>query len=389
MTNREAYDPPKDCVEAWIKAISDCIGVAIRCTDYVFSMLVRRANYLRLKSRKFKGGVQRKRFFETEWQFKVPVSDVVTIDTLRSENAQLKKKVEDLTSELKLSSTQLKRLSNEKQGRGRSRKYTQIDDYSTRQKARIKKQRTESCIASLRWMQDEGYKPLRIIALNPQNQEEEITLHQHMEYAINEQLQKEDVDMLSMMVYVKDRFSVSGSAYHEMARVCKKMPRHYKLKQKIAELNTMWDIKPTPNGVLGVQQSLEPQLRKRVKSLCENTPSDAPFKTNGKLRVKLSGDSTNMGKRIQVENFTYTLLDEGERAYGYEACHPLAIFRAPEKYDTLKLALQDIIEEVSALKTLMIDGKKYAIEYFLGGDWKFLALVTGKNLIVMYCIHCV
>lgn len=57
-----------------------------------------------------------------------------------------------------------------------------------------------------------------------------------------------------------------------------------------------------------------------------------------------------MGKRIQVENFTYTLLDEGEKAYGYEACHPLAIFRAPEMYDSLKLALQDIIEEVSTFE---------------------------------------
>lgn len=33
---------------------------------------------------------------------------------------------------------------------------------------------------------------------------------------IDEQLEKEDVDMLSMMIYVKDRFSISGSAYHEM-----------------------------------------------------------------------------------------------------------------------------------------------------------------------------
>ena len=58
-----------------------------------------------------------------------------------------------------------------------------------------------------------------------------------------------------------------------------------------------------------------------------------------------------MGKHIQVENFTYTLLDEGENAYSYEACHPLAIVRAPEKYDSLKLALQDIIDEVARLET--------------------------------------
>ena len=62
-----------------------------------------------------------------------------------------------------------------------------------------------------------------------------------------------------------------------------------------------------------------------------------------KVHVKLSGDSTNIGKRLQVENFTYALLDESESAYSYEGCHPLAMYRAPEKYDYLKAALEDII----------------------------------------------
>ena len=40
-----------------------------------------------------------------------------------------------------------------------------------------------------------------------------------------------------MLLYVKDRHNVSGDAYHEMAQMCKAMPRHYKLKQRIAKLN--------------------------------------------------------------------------------------------------------------------------------------------------------
>ena len=116
-----------------------------------------------------------------------------------------------------------------------------------------------------------------------------------------------------------------------MAKVCRAMARHYKIKQKISELNQMWDIKPAPSGIIGVQQSLEPRLRRRIEQLEKTTPEDAPFKMNNTVQVKLSGDSTNMGERIQIENFTYTLLDEREKAYSYEACHPLAMFRAPEK----------------------------------------------------------
>ena len=69
-----------------------------------------------------------------------------------------------------------------------------------------------------------------------------------------------------------------------------------------------------------------------------------------------------MGKRIQVENFTYTVLDEGESAYSYEACHPLAMFKAPEKYDSLKLALKDLISEITELKTTTVGDKTYSIE---------------------------
>ena len=44
---------------------------------------------------------------------------------------------------------------------------------------------------------------------------------------------------------------------------CQKSPRkcQAKLKKRIQELNSKWDIFPTPNGTVGVQQSLEERLR--------------------------------------------------------------------------------------------------------------------------------
>lgn len=70
-----------------------------------------------------------------------------------------------------------------------------------------------------------------------------------------------EIDTVNMMLYVKDRFNVSGSAYHEMAQLCREKPQHYKLKNQIAELNKLWNIWPTPEGTCGVQQSLEERLR--------------------------------------------------------------------------------------------------------------------------------
>ena len=43
--------------------------------------------------------------------------------------------------------------------------------------------------------------------------------------------------------------------------------------------------------------------------------------------VKLSGDGTNIGKRLHVVNFTFTMLDEGEKAYSAEGNHVLAIVK--------------------------------------------------------------
>ncbi len=101
--------------------------------------------------------------------------------------------------------------------------------------------------------------------------------------ATTEQLSNEESDMVSMMLFVKDRYDVSGRACHEMAKVCQQMPRHYRVKENIAELNKLWDIRCTPNGTLGVQQSLENRLRVRLRKLVSSCPADAPFKANKKV----------------------------------------------------------------------------------------------------------
>ena len=63
-----------------------------------------------------------------------------------------------------------------------------------------------------------------------------------------------------MMLYVKDKYNISGSAYHELASLCREMPRHYRLKQRITELNSKWNIIPTPEGTVRVQQRLQERL---------------------------------------------------------------------------------------------------------------------------------
>ena len=89
--------------------------------------------------------------------------------------------------------------------------------------------------------------------------------------------EENDFNRLNMMLFVKDSYNISGNAYHEFAKLTKEMPRHYRLKRRISELNSLWNISPTPDGS-GVQQSIEDSLQNRLECLISSTPDDAEFK---------------------------------------------------------------------------------------------------------------
>ena len=49
----------------------------------------------------------------------------------------------------------------------------------------------------------------------------------------------------------------------------------------------------------------------------------------------------------------------------------------PEKYDSLATSLSNIVDEARDLTLITVDGITYPIQYYLGGDMKFLAIVCG------------
>ena len=75
-------------------------------------------------------------------------------------------------------------------------------------------------------------------------------------------------------------------------------------------------------------------------------------------------NSCILGKRLHVINFTFTLLDEREKAYSYEGNHPLDIFRAPESYASLKKSLRDVTSDVEQLQKITVDEDTFEIEHF-------------------------
>ena len=114
----------------------------------------------------------------------------------------------------------------------------------------MKRQRTTSCSASLEWLENDGYKPVKQEIRNVESRKvETICLGtSDSDDIFGNDLAQDELDTVSMMLLIKDCFDVSGLAYHEMAKVCKMMPRHFKLKNKIVELNKLWNIRPLLTG---------------------------------------------------------------------------------------------------------------------------------------------
>ncbi|CAB4010906.1 Hypothetical predicted protein, partial [Paramuricea clavata] len=94
-------------------------------------------------------------------------------------------------------------------------------------------------------------------------------------------------------------------------------------------------------------------------------------------KIKLSGDGTNIGKQMSVVNITFTILNEKKIAMSEKGNYILAVIKTSESYDTLAESLADIITKMQDLQKISVDDKTFDFEYFLGGDWKFLACVCG------------
>ena len=101
-----------------------------------------------------------------------------------------------------------------------------------------------------------------------------------------------------------------------MATQTKQMPNNYKIEKKLKELNAKWNLQPTPGQAERVQLSLRESLEEQEIRL----QGKGVFHMNTKIKVKISGDGTNIGKRmgltltkgtnigkrLKIINLTYT-----------------------------------------------------------------------------------
>ena len=72
------------------------------------------------------------------------------------------------------------------------------------------------------------------------------------------------------------------------------------------------------------------------------------------IKVKLSGDGTNIRKRLKLDNVTYTIMNEKDAAMNEKGNYVLATIKTTENYDNLKESLADLNNEMSNLKEITV-----------------------------------
>ncbi len=257
--------------------ICEHVHAAINYTERLGAVLVNRANRVRAKVRSLRHGRNQREFLDKTWVLEIMPSELC-VTKLRTENSTLKAELEEckakcrnleqrsshLQAQVTMASTKLKQTAKHPSSSGSTSSPLQTRDvnreYSASHSRRLKRNRTMACELSLAWLEKEGYKVAKVEAVNSKTGEVEVICRpsrELMDALGQEPLSESDADTLQMILYVKDRFNISGQAYHEMTKICKSLPRSYKVKRLIAELNKQWKIFPTPEGTCGVQQSLK------------------------------------------------------------------------------------------------------------------------------------
>lgn len=263
----------------WINKLSKEIGIEFRYTKSLMQRLYKRTSLIVNKVKKLRrqGGRQMVKYLKEEWAMQLSSKDKKTChqdvvekqlrserDSLLKENIKLHKHSNSLQSQVTTLSGQLQKAcsSGYKPTRGPSKRKSP-SQYTDRHNRELKRMRKDKCSSSLAWLQFEGYSVTQVKMVNTTTgKEEKIDLNPEDLLGPDENsITESEMDTINMMLFIKDRYNISGAAYNELSQVCKDMPRHYKLKDRIRELNKLWNIKPTPNGTCGVQQSFTERLQ--------------------------------------------------------------------------------------------------------------------------------
>ena len=203
----------------------------------------------------------------------------------------------------------------------------------------------------------------------------ELSFNKDIEVIIKDEEVEEKIPLTNVLDF-KDEINLSDKKYSIMLKQLglkhllpslRKIRNERKLIDgtiKVFEnsLGIYTDPKTKINQILTIQYSQYPEM----------------FDKEKKIRIKLSGDGTNV-KQFHLLNFTFSLPDfkNGQAAKGK---YTLGVFEIiKESYEELKICFAELIPMLKSIEIFQINEEKFFIEFLLAGDLKFLSNMMGIN----------
>lgn len=191
-------------------------------------------------------------------------------------------------------------------------------------------------------------------------------------------LPQEEKSKVEKVLFLLDKFCVGECFYHELSMVASELPRSYLIRQRKDQLNSICHISSTEGE--GAQMPFRELLEQRIRQHVSSYPN-AQCEGNC-VKVKLSGDGAKMTRSCNFILMSFALLDSSQDVMAAKGNHTIAVARGNENYDTLKKCFKDVFSDVNKLvkeKKIEVDGKTINLEFFLGGDYKFLLILLGLS----------
>ena len=281
------------------------------------------------------------------------------------------KKLKDVSNKLESIEKSNKKLSKKLNNKKRPAKnWSELTSQYQREK---KKQLSTDVFSSLSYLEDDHFEPVQCELKNKETGELICVRPNQKPTTVKEKL-SESEEVLKKTMYVKERFNLSNEAYHELSMVNKSLPRSYAMQKKKTEINSKSTIYQITGEITGVRQSVLGQLNKVVTYLVK---IDQSFKQHQNIRVKITGDGTSVSRSMHCIVIAFSIIRDSANPNSPGGNHTVAILNTLEDYNSLAGSLKEVTNEIKDIKSITIEDITYTIEWFLGGDLKFLALCTG------------
>ncbi|CAG8518447.1 7587_t:CDS:10 [Scutellospora calospora] len=187
------------------------------------------------------------------------------------------------------------------------------------------------------------------------------------------------------IVRICDEASISRDRYRKLAAINLNIVREYLVKQRRKEINNQIE-QYLPISLFKIDQSLDNKtgdaVYRSIKSLLTvlvpvlTTSNPTVFYFGDIINIKIGGDSRNIGRKQSHIILAISILNEGEMVL-----NPKHVY----SYNSLNYIYQKFAQKLQELKD-----NGFPVEFFLTGDWKYLALALGFNAAnsIYFCLFC-